>query len=226
MSALNETGNNFQQTTHEQTPDIRQLLNTNRKFPLSWGLVPLALTIAIAGCGKVTTSPENNSAIPGGTEPARVVRIVDGDTLHLKGEGQYPLPKGQDESVRLLLVDTPEVRGRYGKECFADEATDRLAKLAPPRSTVFVTQDRKLYDRYGRTLLYVWNSRGAFVNEELLRSGHAIVTVYEPNHRYESEFRRVESEAQREHRGLWGACEQPATGSVLFQSPFALLANK
>ncbi|GAB3779015.1 hypothetical protein GCM10027601_04520 [Nocardioides ungokensis] len=144
-----------------------------------------------------------------------VVRLVDGDTLIVRSRVAVPgvLAAGETR-VRLLEVDTPEsVESGAPVECYAHRATAELARLAPPGSEVSVLPDLDLLDPYGRTLLYVWNARGDFVNLQLVRSGAAEAVLYEPNDRYIDVMRRAEAGARASGVGLWGRCDyfgQPA----------------
>ncbi|WP_010047163.1 MULTISPECIES: thermonuclease family protein [Streptomyces] len=135
-----------------------------------------------------------------------VLRIIDGDTLEVRGDGRI-LPKDAVARVRLLEIDTPE-RGA----CFADDATARTTTLLPPGSRIRAERDVELTDRYDRYLLYVWNEQGTFVNESLVRSGHAEAVLYPPNDKYWTKISDAEDAAQQAGAGLWTACpEQPET---------------
>ena len=98
-------------------------------------------------------------ADPGSTVPARVIRIVDGDTLHVE-------LNGRDETIRLYGVDTPEV----GQPCAAD-ATARLRNLASEE--VLLRSDARDRDRYGRLLRYVYAKSGSSIDAALVRAGLA-----------------------------------------------------
>jgi micrococcal nuclease len=64
------------------------------------------------------------------------------------------------------------------------------------------------YDRYGRTLAYVYRARDAlFVNGALVRDGYAVVLTVPPNVAHADEFVAWEREARRRDAGLWGACK-------------------
>lgn len=131
---------------------------------------------------------------------AVVERIVDGDTLEVRGLGG-PLPRGRTVRVRLLEIDAPELG-----TCFGDAATDRLTALAPPGSRVRVERDQELEDRYGRYLLYVWNAEGRFVNRSLVKTGHAKADLYPPNDKYWPTIARAGDGARQGGEGLWSAC--------------------
>ncbi|MEV5441255.1 thermonuclease family protein [Streptomyces sp. NPDC052644] len=143
-----------------------------------------------------------------------VLRIIDGDTLEVRGDGRI-LPKDTVARVRLLEIDTPE-RGA----CFADKATTRTTTLLPPGSRIRAERDVELTDRYNRYLLYVWNEQGTFVNESLVRTGHAEAVLYPPNDKYWTKISDAEDHAQQTGTGLWTACpERPDTSSTPPDSP-------
>ncbi len=168
---------------------------------------PVLLTAAlVAGCGlpggpgPVAAAP--GLPVPAGAQEATVVRLVDGDTVVLRGRGVGPLP-AEPTRVRVLLVDTPEVHGE--QECFGEEASDRAAELLPEGAVVRVEADRDPEDRFGRALLHVW-ADGVNVGEALVREGYASVLVVRPNELHLDAFERAEAQARDADLGLWGAC--------------------
>ena len=151
------------------------------------------LLVVLAGCaarGPVVDEASPTVPVPPGAQQATVVRHTDGDTLTLRGRGAGPLP-ARPTKVRLLLIDTPELRP--APECGAREATDALRDLVPVGSTVRVTADRERLDRFGRTLLYVWDDQGRLVQQRLLESGHARLLVVRPNRALEAQLRAAEA---------------------------------
>ena len=129
-----------------------------------------------------------------------VLRVIDGDTLEVRGTGRV-IPAGEIARIRLLEIDTPE-RGA----CYSRQATARTAELLPPGSKLRTETDVELKDRYGRYLLYVWNERGVFVNESLVRSGHAKSVLFEPNDKYWKSMTAAQAAARQAGAGLWSAC--------------------
>lgn len=142
--------------------------------------------------------------VPTGVQTAVVRKVVDGDTLRLRAVGAGPLDAGVDERVRLIGLDAPEVTG--DDECFGAEAADLLADFTPVGASVRVVADRDTRDRYGRALLYVWNSDGVFVNDELVRRGAATPLLVKPNGRHIDRLRESEALARAANAGQWGAC--------------------
>ena len=94
---------------------------------------------------------------------AKVEKIVDGDTIYVKGY-----------KVRLSLTNTPEK-----DESGFSEATEFTKRLCPVGSVVTIDQDDKQpYDVYNRLLGKVY-CNGKILNSELLLNGHAnILTPY------------------------------------------------
>ncbi len=94
----------------------------------------------------------SEDVIPRGTERATIVSVVDGDTIKVERDG-----KTKTESVRLLLIDTPETRDPNDPvECYGAEATKRTKTMLPKGRTVYLERDVTDTDRYQRLLRYVW----------------------------------------------------------------------
>ena len=142
--------------------------------------------------------------------------VVDGDTVRLRAAEAGPvLPVEEEVRVRLLEIDAPETQHPIrGVECFGAEATAWVEELLTPGTTVLALPDVEPRDRFDRELLYLWLEDGTFVNESLIRSGHAVAVLYEPNDRYIDRLRAAEADARAEGAGLWSACpEQTASGA-------------
>ncbi|MCO5996109.1 thermonuclease family protein [Actinoallomurus rhizosphaericola] len=134
---------------------------------------------------------------PHDARSARVVRVVDGDTLLLRIDGR-------SRRVRLIGVDAPETWARH--DCFGAEATRALRRLTPAGAEVRVAGDRAPDDRFGRLLLHLWTSRGGLVAASLVRNGFARALVVPPDTRYAAVLGAAEAAARRAGVGLWGAC--------------------
>ena len=159
-------------------------------------------------------------AIPLGSSGIyRVKDVIDGDTIELE-DGRL---------VRYLCIDTPELRHREGKrwaydpQPFAEEARALNRKLVQGRK-VRLEFDQQRKDRFGRLLAYVFvkmdfaapatydgevflDSHEIFVNAYLLREGVARLLVIPPNRRYAGHLEKVEAEARKAQRNLWGSLE-------------------
>jgi len=120
-----------------------------------------------------------------------VVRVIDGDTLVLRGMGR----------VRLIGVDAPETWLRH--DCFGAEATRALSQLTPPGSPVRMAGDSEPHDRYGRRLLYLWTPGGVLVNAALVHAGFARAMSIPPNTSHAAAIRAAEATARHRRSGLW-----------------------
>ena len=151
-----------------------------------------------ASCGVGEMRSVREPAPPG---TARVVRPVDGDTVVVDIDGQ-------EESVRLIGIDTPEsVAQDRPVECYGPEAKERTAELLPGGTLVRLERDVEARDRYDRLLAYVIRDEdGAFVNRLLVEEGFAESMAYPPNTTRQAELDEAEAEARADERGLWAAC--------------------
>ncbi|WP_035098415.1 thermonuclease family protein [Anoxybacteroides tepidamans] len=129
--------------------------------------------------------------------PAVVDRVIDGDTL------KVAIGK-REETVRLLLVDTPEsVHPTKPVQPFGPEASQYVKKLLPKGTKVELELDVRERDRYGRLLAYVWIGK-QMLNELLLEKGYARVAyVFEPNTKYVDEFRQIQETARKKKLNIW-----------------------
>jgi len=170
-----------------------------RRFP--WILVAAALAALVA---QRASSGDRSGAGPApaaAAVSARVVRVVDGDTVVARLAG------GRVERVRYIGMDTPEdVRPGVAVQCYSLRAAAQNRRLVAGRE-VTLRFDRERRDRYGRLLAYVIRrSDGLFVNARLVQDGAARAYPFRPNTAHASLFAALERRARRAGRGLWGRC--------------------
>jgi len=112
---------------------------------------------------------------------ARVVRVVDGDTMDVSidlGFGVY-----KRERIRLAGINTPET---FGVKKTSDEyaagmaAKEFVQSVCPVDSIIVIRTDKDKQGKYGRYIAYVFyhDSGGdepnhLCLNETLLAAGHA-----------------------------------------------------
>lgn len=127
-----------------------------------------------------------------------VSKVVDGDTFWVKH------PNGTEEKIRLIGVDSPEARrtGRKEVEYFGKESSD-FAKRILSGKKVRLEYDVQRYDRYRRTLAYVYLQDGTFFNSLLVKEGYATVATFPPNVKHEALFLQEEQQARKMKKGLW-----------------------
>jgi micrococcal nuclease len=131
-------------------------------------------------------------APPAGSEIARVVSVIDGDTIIIES----------GERVRYLGVDTPEtVNPNTPPQFYGREATERNRELVEDQ-TVMLLRDVEDRDRYGRLLRHVFVGN-TWVNAELVRYGFGFATFVPPNSSYHGYLTLLEQQAKTERLGVW-----------------------
>ncbi|HEU4514757.1 MAG TPA: thermonuclease family protein [Nocardioidaceae bacterium] len=131
---------------------------------------------------------------------ARVVKVVDGDTLTVR------LASGVRRKVRLIGIDTPEVYS--GVECGGRKASASMRRLTPKGTRVVLVSDptQDKVDRYGRLLRYVMKS-GRDMNRAQVNRGWATVYVYDNNpFKRVQGYRKAQRSAKADPRGVWSMC--------------------
>ena len=165
-------------------------------------LVALLLAAGAAGAtaGGALESGEQTAAGDRDAASGRVVKVVDGDTIHVQVAATR-------EKVRYIGVDTPETKHpAKGVQCYGQKAADFNARLVAGEQ-VRLVRDVQERDRYGRLLAYVYRVRdGLFVNAELARLGYAQPLAIAPDVRFADRFAQLARQARAEGRGLWSAC--------------------
>lgn len=127
---------------------------------------------------------------------AQVTRVVDGDTVKIK-------LNGQEETVRLLLVDTPETKHPSKPvQPFGPEASS-FAKQELAGKKIEVEYDGPKRDKYGRLLAYIWVD-GKMFNQMLLEEGLArLAYVYDPPYTHYQEYMKAQNRAKNKEKGIW-----------------------
>lgn len=142
----------------------------------------------------------------GDVDRARVVDVVDGDTIKVDIQGTV-------YTIRYIGIDTPEtVDPNSPVMWMGPEASAANAALVEGED-VYLEKDVSETDRFGRLLRYVWlddPSGWILVNLELVRQGFAVSSAYPPDVEYQDLFDAAEILARTADRGLWGPTPTPA----------------
>ncbi len=121
-----------------------------------------------------------------GAMPARVTKIVDGDTLHV-------MIGDKREKIRLYGVDAPEKNQEHGKE-----ATDFLLNLLGRAVDIEIVSK----DKYKRIVAFV-SVDDISVQEALLDAGLSWVYARYCKIAICERWREIEDGAKEHGRGLW-----------------------
>jgi micrococcal nuclease len=153
----------------------------------------VAVVLLVAALAALSLAPSASTAR---SLDGAVVKVVDGDTIHVQVDGRV-------EKVRYLGVNTPEVHHpTKGEEVGGREAAAVNRALVSGHH-VRLELDVQERDRYGRLLAYVWVG-DVMINAELVRRGYAQVMTVPPNVRHQSLFLALQRTAREASRGLWG----------------------
>ncbi|HEE9035289.1 thermonuclease family protein [Bacillus thuringiensis] len=129
------------------------------------------------------------------TVKGKVLHIKDGDTIDVNG---------QKQTVRLLLLDTPEsVSQKIPPQKMGKEASSFLKKQLDGKSVTLVYDQGPKEDKYGRKLAYVF-CNGIHINELMAKSGYGIIAyISKPNTTLLPEMLEAEKEAKESMAGVW-----------------------
>ncbi|MGB9907272.1 MAG: thermonuclease family protein [Candidatus Saccharicenans sp.] len=148
----------------------------------------------LPGYSYYVLEPKPPSHAPG-SQPARflrVLRVIDGDSLEVERVGE----------VRLIGVDTPELYHPLKPvQYYAREASEFVRSLVG-RSRVRLEYDEERFDKYGRTLAYVYLEDGRSLNEEIIKNGYGFALLRFP-FKHLVRYKQLEARARAEGLGLW-----------------------
>lgn len=128
--------------------------------------------------------------------PYIVEKVIDGDTIRV-------IRNGKSERVRFVWINTPELW-----ECYSYPAKDYVSQKLSGKA-VYLEMDATQgeYDKYGRTLAYVYTDTKENLNNQLLVEGYAKEYTYNNPYKYQSLFRQNQASAVAHGKGLWSDCK-------------------
>lgn len=179
----------------------------SKRFERSWVRVLLWIWTATMFLFQLTVvlglifMPTSSAATKHKLIAVTVSKETDGDTIHVR------MPDGQDKTIRMLLIDTPEdVKPGTPVEPFSLVAAHYAAKEMPVGKHIYI-QEGKLghrLDKYGRLLAYVFITKHDMYNEDVVKKGLARVAyIYPPNTNYLSTLKKDQAYAKAHHLGIW-----------------------
>jgi micrococcal nuclease len=151
----------------------------------------------------------------GTTQLAHVIRVVDGDTIHV-------LLNGKDERLRYIGMDTPEdVKPGTPVQPMSLEAAAENTRLVADRD-VILEKDVSERDRFGRLLRYVWlheGDRWTMIGMQLVLEGFAQIATFPPDVRYVDLYLAAQRVARDRQLGLWAPATAPTASLPPFVQP-------
>lgn len=156
---------------------------------------------SVTDSGNLNPKPYSNLSQPKSSETQTLekgngtcISVYDGDTLTVRLAQSPEKPV----KVRLIGIDTPELKvGEFG------EAARNYLRSLSLGQDVKLVYDAERFDKYGRTLAYVYLKDGTFINASLLEKGYARVMVIPPNTAHREEFDNIQENPTEKHTGIW-----------------------
>jgi micrococcal nuclease len=161
---------------------------TRRLFSFFFLLLILVGPVSDAGA-----AARQGKLVKGGE--ARVVSVVDGDTVVLSDQRQ----------VRLVGIQAPKLplgRDHVQKQPYADAAKSALEKLLLNKLVTLSYGGRRV-DRHGRALAHLHLKDGTWIQGYLLERGLARVYSFRDNRALVMAMLALEADARDHQDGLW-----------------------
>jgi micrococcal nuclease len=132
--------------------------------------------------------------IPKNARKGVVIDTIDGDTVKVRFEN------GDIESVRILLINTPEKNEKYGPEA-SDFAYEELNN-----KTVYIEPDVENRDKYNRLLGYVWYEKDGqlkLYNKEIVLASLAKVAYIYDSKKHLDILNAAEESVKYNKSNIW-----------------------
>jgi len=173
------------------------------KKPFIQLLLSVVLFLGLAGCSgnlmdDVSSIVADTSAEESVKMEVVINQVTDGDTVNVE------MPDGSEESVRLLLIDTPEsVHPDKPDQPYGEKASQFATETLQKGQTVTLEVGNPKRDKYDRLLGYIWIDDTNF-NQLMIEKGYARVAyVQESNTKYLEEFKKAEDQAEEKDVNIW-----------------------
>ena len=150
-----------QQKVQQKAPQKTKKMRTKKLLVVSLGVIVALLVIggSVAGISYylIGDDDEPSAVTPKDIftlSPEQIVEVYDGDTFKIDLPSQHPL-FGDDISVRVLGIDTPELRGTSDEvKALAYKAKNRAQELLSDAKRIELKNPQR--DKYFRILAEVW----------------------------------------------------------------------
>lgn len=184
-------------------------VSSNSPAPPSTDTAPAPATSTASRTSKFPTSSASASGSPsadrdqhkvGSAVTYAVMRVVDGDTVHVSYHG--------DSSIRVIGINTPEtVAPGQPVQCGGPEASRKAHELLDGKQVRLVfdpSQGR--HDKYGRTLAYLTVPGIGDYGAYMIKHGYAFEYTYASAYRRQATYRAAQQYARTRGLGVWGEC--------------------
>lgn len=165
------------------------------------------LGFLFVSCGKESESHTSENKKTEQLYSAKIIAVVDGDTVKIQFEKEKPEGCSKKETVRLIGVNTPELNlyKEDEPEYFAREAYEYTNNYYKENVKIQLDDVSATRDRYDRLLAYVWLCNSTMLNKNLIEDGYGrYYSAFSFNENYMNEFFNAELLAIQEKKGMWG----------------------
>jgi endonuclease YncB( thermonuclease family) len=150
-----------QPKTQQKAPQKTKKMRTKKLLVVSLGVIVALLVVggSVAGIAYYLIGDDDEPSTVTTKDiftlsPDQIVEVYDGDTFKIDLPSQHPL-FGDDISVRVLSIDTPELRGTSDEvKALAYKAKNRTQELLSDAKTIELKNPQS--DKYFRVLAEVW----------------------------------------------------------------------
>lgn len=189
------------------TPEPSSIKDTKQDTPVveTSGSIPsIEKDILATPTTVVVTTPQVSNTVNIKTPNAPqyiyypVSSVVDGDTVKINIDGKI-------QTFRLIGLDTPEtVDPRKDVQCFGVEASNKAKELLVGKKVRVETDSSQgTYDKYNRSLGYIYLESGLFYNKYMIEQGYAHEYTYGTPYKYQTEFKEAQASAKTNKLGFW-----------------------
>ncbi|HSQ88307.1 thermonuclease family protein [Romboutsia sp.] len=145
---------------------------------------------------KISKEDEGNTTynIPENARKGIVIDAIDGDTVKVEFEN------GDIESVRILLINTPEKNEKFGSEA------SNFAYQELNNKTVYIEPDVENRDKYDRLLGYVWYEKDnqlKLYNKEIILESLAKVAYVYDSKKYLDTLNEAQESVEYNKLNIW-----------------------
>jgi micrococcal nuclease len=162
------------------------------------GRTTFALLFLVFAALPIVPGTAGTDRLPAGLragEQARIVEVVDGDTVVLDDGWQ----------VRLVGIQAPKLplgRSSFSKWPLADNAKAMLESMVLGQR-VRLAYGGQPIDRHGRRLAHLFLDDGTWIQGEMLLRGLARVYTFADNRAMASQMLAAERQARKQGAGIW-----------------------
>lgn len=138
-------------------------------------------------------------AIPSEHKPAKVLHIIDGDSLIVQHDDS------QLEEIRLIGFNAGEIQyADQPAECFAQESVNFLNQQLKDQPQVILVTDSQVgnVDQYNRSLRYLLKEDGTDLAALMIHQGMGKQLKVQ-DYQHQNRYLQLENEAKNQQKGLW-----------------------